>query len=202
MDAYSVVLDALRVIQENESLLKSVAGATTSVTTIGKAVVTVVQQGKKLITYLIQQSREDSLGDEIGAPPVILRNDIAVLVDINRRMLVDVGRYLEDQKIEAEIYVVTNHPKYDDSVKFLDPDNPAEWEQLVQEFTQAMNKIKRARGGARIHIFLSTPVALAFGLGAVWGTVDKATVHHWEEGTYHSSMDISRKLRQSPEKST
>jgi hypothetical protein len=65
----------------------------------------------------------------------------------------------------------------------------------VQEFTATMNAIKHQLGGARVHIFLSTPLPLAFGLGSVWGTVDEATVYHWEKQTYYPAMKISRALR-------
>lgn len=36
---------------------------------------------------------------------------------------------------------------------------------------------------------------MAFGLGAVWGTVNDATVYHWENNTYYPVMKIDRKLR-------
>ena len=58
-----------------------------------------------------------------------------------------------------------------------------------------MNKIKRSAGGKRVHIFLAAPLPLVFAMGAVWGTVDEASVYHWEQNTYHKVVNISRKLR-------
>lgn len=117
-------------------------------------------------------------------------------------MLQDVARYLDEQNLDADMLVVTNDPAYSDKVKFLDPNQPEEWTELVQEFTATMNAIKHQLGGAQVHIFLSTPLPLAFGLGAVWGTVDLATVYHYQEikkenrSTYYPAMKISRELRQ------
>jgi hypothetical protein len=169
---------------------------------VGKAVVTVVKKGRQLITYLIKKREETEQGQPPGAPLTITRPHVAILVDINRRMLQDVARYLDEQNLDADLLIVTNDPAYGDKVKFLDPNKPEEWTALVQEFTATMNAIKHQLGGAQVHIFLSTPLPLAFGLGAVWGTVDLATVYHYQEikkenrSTYYPVMRISRELRQ------
>ena len=66
---------------------------------------------------------------------------------------------------------------------------------MAREFSTAMKAIKHAVGSARVHIFLSTPLALDFAFGSVWVTVDEATVYHWEKNTYYPAMKISRGLR-------
>lgn len=69
------------------------------------------------------------------------------------------------------------------------------WFEMVQEFSDAINAVKREMGGVHLHIFLATPVALAFGLGTVWGTVDEATVYHWNGKEYKRVLEIGRDIR-------
>lgn len=192
MNLMQLVQDALTAIQTLEPGLAAAARATTALGTIGSTAVTVLQKGKQLITYLITRKKEQTEEQ----PTVTSKRDVALLIDINRRMLHDVARYLDEQQIDADLIIVTNDPTYSDQIKFLDPDDPGVWSDLVSEFSAAMNSIKRAIGGAQIHIFLSTPLSLAFGFGSMWGTVDEATVYHWEGQTYHPSLKISRRLRQ------
>lgn len=112
-----------------------------------------------------------------------------------RRALVDVAGYLNKRKIDADIVMVTNDPAYGAQVKFLNPESEGEWNGIVLEFKTMMNKIKRSAGGRRVHIFLAAPLPLVFAMGAVWGTVDDASVYHWEKNNYHKVVNISRRLR-------
>lgn len=160
--------------------------------------VKLLQQGKQLYTYLFthQPAAQDrSHKDQAAIKPA---PNVAVLVDINRRILLDVARYLDEQQIQATLMIVTNDPTYSDQTPFLDVNTPAAWTELVQEFNAAITHIKHYVGPARFHFFLATPLPLAFGLGAVWGTVEEAIVYHYEKNAYHPVMNISRELRKSP----
>ena len=206
-DVFTITKDVLDAIQKLQPGLEAAAKAATSMTTVGGTVVQLVLQGKKLYTYLIGQNKkkdgaqassqvgEPISADEIDAAEIEATQDVAILVDINRRMLPDVMTFLEKQEIDANLFIVTNDPTYGSTIRFLEPEEPAEWTTLVQEFNEVMGVINRSVGNAQLHIFLSTPLALAFGLGAVWGTVDNATVYHWQDNTYHPAMEISRRLR-------
>lgn len=194
MSLLPLAKDALAALQQAEPTLSAVISAGTILNAVGKAAVAVVKKGAQLITYLIKPRDDEQ--QPPSAPLTITRPHVAILVDINRRMLQDVARYLDEQKLDADMLVVTNDPAYGDKVKFLDPAKPGEWTSLVQEFTATMNAIKHQLGGAHVHIFLSAPLPLVFGLGAVWGTVDEATVYHWESQHYYPAMKISRTLRQ------
>lgn len=200
MSLLPLAKDALTALQQADPGLSALVSAGTILNVAGKAAVAVVKKGAQLITYLITRREDEE--QPPSAPLAISRPHVAILVDINRRMLQDVARYLDEQNLDADLLVVTNDPAYGDKVKFLDPNQPEEWTELVQEFTATMNAIKHQLGGAQVHIFLSTPLPLAFGLGAVWGTVDLATVYHYQEikkenrSTYYPAMKISRELRQ------
>ncbi|NUM73782.1 SAVED domain-containing protein [candidate division KSB1 bacterium] len=200
MSLLPLAKDALTALQQADPGLSALVSAGTILNVAGKAAVAVVKKGAQLITYLITRREDEEQAP--SAPLSITRPHVAILVDLNRRMLQDVARYLDEQNLDADMLVVTNDPAYSDKVKFLDPNQPEEWTELVQEFTATMNAIKHQLGGAQVHIFLSTPLPLAFGLGAVWGTVDLATVYHYQEikkenrSTYYPAMKISRELRQ------
>jgi hypothetical protein len=46
-----------------------------------------------------------------------------------------------------------------------------------------------------MRFFISAPMPIAFGIGSVWGTVDEATVYHWEKQTYYPVLHVTRELR-------
>ncbi|WKZ40462.1 MAG: SAVED domain-containing protein [Anaerolineales bacterium] len=192
------------VVEQINPKLKSVIDAGTSLYTIGSAGVKVLQQGKQLITYAVGKSKKtptpksDKPKRKKAAPEILFqKGDVAIVVEISRPAVRDVVNYLESRKIDANLVVITTiksrGPK---PVKGLSESRPAQWTELVREFSLAIDRVKREVGSAKIHIFLSTPLALAFGLGAVWGTVDQAQVYHWKSGGgYSPLMKINRKLR-------
>lgn len=203
MDIVQLAKDGLAVIQEIEPGVSAALKVGTALGTMGSAVVKVIQKGQQLVSYLISRRKpaaepQEPAGVEAEKEelPVTTKSDVALLVDINRRMLQDVARFLDEQDIDADLIVVTNDPAYSGKIKFLDPRDASEWTDLVKEFNAAMNAVKHAAGGARVHVFLSTPLPLAFGCGSVWGTVDEATVYHYEKGTYFPVLQVSRELRQ------
>ena len=202
------LLEELQNLQKDAILAKKIGQV---ILTLGPQSVKVYQIGKQVVMYLISQIKpeppkpapvpkpelgRDDLETVTSLKALVSKDHVAILIDINRRMLVNVARFLDAQGIDADMLIVTNDPEYSSNVQFLPVDSPETWVELVQEFNQAMNAIKLAVGSAHIHIFLSTPLPLAFGLGSVWGTVDKAMVYHWQENTYHPVMPISRTLRQ------
>jgi len=77
----------------------------------------------------------------------------------------------------------------------LDENKPDDWEEMIKEFNTAINAIKHAVGAVNIHIFMSVPLPVAFGMGAVWGTVDRARIYHWNSEVYKPVLNISRNLR-------
>lgn len=189
MDIQSIA-EALKFFEKIKPAVEGMVATTVLLKNSAKAGVYIITQGAKLVSYLIT--------DQKNAPdlPAIQKPDVVILVDINRRMLADISRYLQKRSLDADVIIVTNDPAYSDNIRFLDAENPQDWEDLVREFAAEMNKIKRMVGAARVHIFLSTPLALTFAMGAVWGTVDEATIYHWEANTYHPVIHISRRLRQ------
>jgi hypothetical protein len=128
---------------------------------------------------------------------LLQKEDVAIVVEISRPSVQDVVNYLDSKKIDANLVVITTvKSRGSKPVKGLSESRPGEWTEVVQEFSVAIDKVKREMGAAHIHIFLSTPLPLAFGLGAVWGTVDQAQIYHWKKnGTYAPLMKITRKLR-------
>jgi hypothetical protein len=203
MNILQLVKDGLALIQELEPGLTAAVKAGSALGTMGSAVVKVVQKGQRLITYVI--SRRE--GQEPAEPqpqeivpigddePMVTKPDVAVVVDVSRRILRDVARYLDDEDIDADIILLTNDPQYGDVPEFISADDSDMWIEMVQDFHRGMSRVKREVGAARVHIFLGTPLPLAYGMGTVWGTVDEATVYHWENNTYHPVMPISRVLR-------
>ena len=207
MNILELIRTGLEYIQEIEPGVQA-AGRVGAV--VGPIVVQTVAQGKKLYAYLVTLNEKKQADDQLSEAatdetvsakelspgmPTITKDDVALIVDINRRTFQDVARYLENRNIDADIVLLTNDPHYGNTTPFLDTKDPTEWESLVQDFYHASVAIKHAVGQRRAHIFLSTPVALAFGMGAVWSTVDKATVYQWDGSTYQPVMPISHKLR-------
>ena len=193
MSLPQIAQEALRIIQQNAAGIGTTADLITLGTAAANVVVQMFKSGKWLSTFLI--SAKQAGGSEEDQPAATGERHVAILVDINRRMLQDVAAYLDRQGIEADLVVVTNDENYGPAPKFLDPQKPEEWTEMVREFSDTMNRIKREIGGARTHFFISAPMPIAFGIGAVWGTVDEATVYHWEKNDYHPVLAVSRGLR-------
>ncbi len=186
--------------------LKTVIDLGTSIYAIGSAGVKVLQQGKQLVTYAVGKTKRSPVSPKVKAKTrrkkpahdiLLKKEDVAIVVEISRPSVQDVVNYLGTRKIDANLVVITTVKSHGPKpVKGLSENRPAEWTKLVQEFSEAIDKIKHEVGSARIHIFISAPLALAFGLGSVWGTVDQAQVYHWKNsGGYAPLMKITRKLR-------
>ena len=156
-----------------------------------------LQKGAKSLSILITSAKKKRAGrkgpkEEV---PSLSKNDVAIIVDINNRIVGNVEAYLKAKKIDADLIVITNDTSYSDEIRSLNVRKPKEWQDLAREFKAHSQKIKRLVGDAKVHIFLAAPLPLVFGMGAVWGTVDEATVYHWENKTYHPVMKIERGLR-------
>ncbi len=116
--------------------------------------------------------------------------NLAVVVDVARPTLQNVAAYLDDNNLDVH-YIVFRHEQPGQFFSVTD-----NWQALVLTFGDVMDRIKREFNGAKIHFFLAGPVSLLFGMACVWGTVDEATVYHYENGTYHPVIPITRGLRQ------
>lgn len=207
MDIQSYAKAFFDVVEQINPQLKAVIDAGTSLYTIGSAGVKILQQGKQLITYAVGKARKKPTPKSKKAKPkrksqtpevVLQKEDVAIVVEISRPAVQDVVNFLESKKIDANLVIITTIKSHGvKPVKGLSENRPTEWTQLVQEFSVAIDKVKQEIGAsANIHIFLSAPLALAFGFGTVWGTVDKAQVYHWKSGGgYAPLMKINRKLR-------
>ncbi|MBX3015614.1 MAG: SAVED domain-containing protein [Caldilineaceae bacterium] len=197
-DNITIANHGLLILQQSVTEVKRQTGGVVDLGTQASTNVKLLQQGKQLHTYLFSHQSTDQDRSSQGRSTSKLVPDVAVLVDINRRILRDVARYLDEQQIQATLIIVTNDPTYSDQTPFLDVSNPSVWTALVQEFNAAITHINHYVGPANFHFFLSVPLPLAFGLGAVWGTVGEAVVYHYEKNTYHPVMKISRNLRNVP----
>jgi len=143
-----------------------------------------------LIAKLRPKVSWQSPSQQIDNVDIVSKLNVAVVVDIARPTIQDVARYLDDEaKVDANFILLQNtNPD-----KFLSPDD--KWDAYVKAFSYSMNSIKRTTNGAQLHFFLSAPGALIFGLGCIWGTVDDANVYHYQSGSYHPVISVSRNLR-------
>lgn len=194
-------LDAMQSLQPG---LEATLTAGAVIQGAGVTLVTVLQKGKQLVTYFARQKKSKKRA-KVDAPQkgvplqdgehIASKENVAIVVDISRRSLRDVERYLTMNNIDADLIVVTNDPGYGPQIKHLNEDDPDTWFEIVQEFNTAINAIKHELGAVNVHIFISTPLVIAFGLGAVWGTVDRANIYHWNQVEYKRVLEITRELR-------
>lgn len=117
------------------------------------------------------------------------RLHVAIVVPISRPIVPSVAQYLDQQGVEA--HMVVCQPAA--ATPYLSPDSP--WDEYVKSFSDSVAKVKTTFPDARIHMFLSAPVALAFAWGCVLGTVYEATVYHFERDNYYPAIPISRRLK-------
>ena len=121
--------------------------------------------------------------------------DLALVVDVTQLTVRSAAEYLDEQGIAAHLVLFTNRPSYD-RVEFLDEGDVAQWEEPIRLFSAVRGKSQRNLGSRRTHVFLALPVVIAFGLGAVWGTVDAVQAYHWKrDGAGYMPVDVSAHLR-------
>ena len=198
-DLMALLLAGLKAFENIKPGVEGLVLTGTALAATGKVSVHLVQKGAKSIALLISHASQKKTQVETNeniATALGSKKDIAIILDINNRIVANVETFLKASKIDANVVVITNDPAYSDEIKRLDVKKPEEWNAIVREFKTASMKIKRlVSSNARIHIFMAVPLPMAFGLGAVWGTVNDATVYHWENNTYYPVMKIDRKLR-------
>lgn len=208
MDLPEIVTDFLTIIGQFSDGIDTTIKIGGAIGSTGATVVKVIQKGKQLVTYLAGKKKSNAgkekppseLAAYYGPEPIAEKGDVAVVVDIARRSLRDVEKYLVKHKLDANLIVVTNDPTYGSQSKMLDENKPEDWEEMVREFNTAINAIKHAVGAVKIHFFMSVPLPVAFGMGTVWGTVDQAQVYHWNGEAYKPVLSIHRGLRFQEEK--
>jgi len=197
------ITEVLKALEAAKPALEGAVAAGTLLSAGGKASVYVLQKGAMLISYLIT-ARKKKKGDTalkkpagaVAEAPKVTKPDVAIIVDINHRSLKQVADYLNTQGVDADFIIITNDPAYSDKVQFLDVRKPEEWDAVLHDFGAAILKIERTVGSAHVHIFQTTPLPLAFGLGCVWGAVHPATVYHYQDGTYHPVLQVKRDWKQ------
>jgi hypothetical protein len=201
MNIPMIIQDFLSAMQRLQPGLEATLTAGAAIQGAGATLVTVLQKGNQLVTYFARrkkskrQAKAGHLAPLQNGEPIATKANVAIVVDISRRSLRDVEHYLVANNIDADLIVVTNDPSYGPQIKHLNESDPDAWFKIVQEFNTAINAIKHELGATNIHIFISAPLAIAFGLGAVWGTVDRANIYHWNQVEYKRVLEIRRELR-------
>ena len=125
-----------------------------------------------------------------GKTPIVSKLDIAVVIDVARPAAGNVAQYLDTCGIDANFLLFRHQIP---GAFFSVDDN---WPQLIVTFSDALDRVKREFTGSHIHFFMAGPGALLFSMGCVWGTVDEATVYHYDGKTYHPVLKTTRELRQ------
>lgn len=197
-------------MQSAQPVLDTTIKFGTSAYTIGSSLVKVIQKGKYLSTYVVGKKKKQKAPSIVSkakshartitkpADEISAKKHVAIVVEVSRSAVMDATRYLKEKKIDSNLVVITTIKDYNRPVEGLDENKPKMWFEMVQEFSAAIDAIKREMGAVHMHIFLATPVALAYGLGTVWGTVDQATVYHWNSKEYKRVLEIKRELRFQP----
>jgi hypothetical protein len=106
------------------------------------------------------------------------RQDVALVVEINRPAVEDVKRFLEQRSIDADVVVVTRR---DIAAGQNLPMEPAVWEEIVREYYDGFTQLQRQRGTRRFHVFLAAPAALVFAMGCTMSTQYDVHLYQWSE---------------------
>ncbi len=207
MNFQTLAQDLLEFFQKVEPGTTAALKVGSAISVAGKTGITVLQKSKKLITWVVTQLKDEKPADQergfaeleviTDTSQIVTKDNVAVVFDISRPIFRDVTRYLDENKIDCDLILITNRENYLSRSQFLDKSKSEEWVGFVRECDTAFEAIKFAVGSAKLHVFLSIPLPAAFGLGSVRGTVDEsATIYHWQDNTYHPVLPITRALRQ------
>jgi NACalpha-BTF3-like transcription factor len=192
----SFIVEAIRFFENVKPAVEGLSATGTVLASTASVTVSVIKNGAKMFSYLIKRPEKKTAkkkADKTGKLD-ITSEDIAIVVDIAQPILENVGAYLKENKIDADVVLVTNREKYSDKPLFLKLDE-SEWEKVVSDFVNIMYEVRRSSTGCRIHIFSSAPVPISFAIGAMWGTVQNATLYHWQDDQYHPVIRVRRDIR-------
>lgn len=145
-----------------------------------------IGHGKQTWTYLIGR-REEKVEE---------KDDVAIVIQINRPISQSVKEYLEREGINAHLVLVTNSQD-GVSIKYLDNDKTYQWREVVSDFFEEVQRIQREWGAKTFHLFFATPNALAFTLGCKMSLHYNIRVYNWaaEELSYIRVLTLPRDIR-------
>lgn len=107
------------------------------------------------------------------------KKDIAIAIQVNQFLGLQVKEFLEKEKTDANLILITNSLDIQE-LKKLDNDKPEEWREVISDFNKEIENTQRIFGATTFHIFLASPSALAIALGAALGRQRRAYVYHWD----------------------
>ncbi len=190
------VIEAIKFFENIKPAVDGLSAAGTVIASTATVTISVIKNGARMFSYLIKRPEKKTVKKKKAKSGGldISSDDIAIIVDIAQPILENVGVYLKKQKIDADVVLVTNREKYSDKPLFLKLDE-AEWEKVVSDFVDIMYEVRRSSAGRKIHIFSSAPVPISFAIGAMWGTVQSATLYHWQDDDYHPVVHVRRAIR-------
>ncbi len=168
---------------------RNIKALKSNITLGGNLILRVISGGRRLVGLLVSRLR-----NEPGEEPTKKVQDVAVIIEITRPIRTAVEQYLQEKGDIDHTFIITSLDE-DGRIGVLEHSQPVEWADQVRGFYRLLNNIQRELGGANIHFFISAPVVLSFGLGAMWGTVNNATLYHWAEGSYHPVLNVGRTLK-------
>lgn len=144
----------------------------------------------KLIDLAAQKKPKVTWDKPPQKPKIMSKINIAVVIDIAKPALANVADYLDRHDISAHILCF----RHITTGQFLNPHKY--WHDALITFNSSLLKAKNEFVGFHPHFFVAGPGALLFGFGCLWGTVDEATIYHYERNhSYHKVIDLNRDLR-------
>ena len=110
---------------------------------------------------------------------MVIKDDIAIVLNISNNCIPLVEKFLGEKGIDATVFEVNKK----DGKREIDPYNRKEWEDIVTDFSKLLTSIYEQSAPSRVHIFLSAPVALAFGIGCVIRTLYRPYIYNYNRDT-------------------
>jgi hypothetical protein len=118
--------------------------------------------------------------------PRFFTPDLAVVLDMaSHSARGDAEAYLQQNNQQMELVHVAN--TYGGNLTEDD------WVKVVQEIYSVFHYLQSKKEVARLHVFHSMPVALAFGVGMALGNFVPVTIYNWEasEGKYYPVLKLN-----------
>jgi hypothetical protein len=105
-----------------------------------------------------------------------LYEDIAFVLEASRQeAYTQVSQYLARENLKANIVRLTFSREY----RLIAPSAREKWEGLMREFSKVITLVHSKAVPKRIHLFLSVPLPLAFGIGCSLGSFIQPYLYHF-----------------------
>ncbi len=122
-----------------------------------------------------------------------IKDEVVLILDISAPCVPNVYHFLEKKNIDASVFIIRNK----NGQRIIDPYDRGQWERVVKDFSRLVRSIYEEVAVNKLHVFISAPSSLAFGIGCVLRNIHRPYVYNYNKTTqsYDLVLIVDDELR-------